>query len=79
MLKITEIHGKCDDYATYGVRVERDGKTITGFSAYPCLPEDAILERDLKFAYDAVRFFKIGLAAGLSGEAVEYVTETDDD
>ena len=73
MLIITETHGKnYNDSATYALKVEREGKKLISFCAYPGEPEDATLERDLSFAYDAITLFKLGYAAGKAGEKVEY-------
>lgn len=73
MIKIIEQDGiNENEQATYKVIVERDGKKIAGFYAYPLneCPEDASLERDLSYAYDAVEFFRLGFEAGKSGEEV---------
>lgn len=74
MLKIIETHGEGGngDGANYSIKAERDGKRIVGFSAGPLqeCPEDASLERDLSYAYDAIKFFKLGYEAGKNGEEV---------
>jgi hypothetical protein len=78
MLKITEKHGKYEEYsATYEIAIEKDGKAIAGFSAWSLseCPEDATLERGLSYAYDAISFFKLGYEAGKAAEQVEYVEE----
>lgn len=73
MLKITEINGSDENGSgRYEIIVERDGKKIMGFCAgplYEC-PEDATLERDLSYAYDAISFFRLGLEMGKTGEEV---------
>ncbi len=78
MLKITEIRGEdSDGCAEYHIRIEQDGKMLRHFYA-GCLsecPEDAMLERDLSYAYEAVEFFGIGYGAGKRGEPVEYETK----
>ena len=75
MLKIIERHGENTDYGkNYQIDIERDCKRIIGFCARPLqeCPEDASLERDLAYAYMAVRFFKIGYEAGQNGEEVTF-------
>jgi hypothetical protein len=59
----------------YEVTVKRDDKKLAGFYAQALCecPEDATLERDLGYAYDAVEFFKIGYEAGQKREPVEYI------
>lgn len=75
MIKIVETFGVDENGSgTYEINAMRDEKRIAGFSAYPLweCPEDATLERDMSFAYDALRFFKLGYEAGKAGELVEY-------
>jgi len=76
MLKIIEQHGDGGngDGANYHITAVRDGVTVAGFYAGPLqeCPEDASLERDLSYAYDAVKFFKLGYEAGKNGEEVTF-------
>jgi hypothetical protein len=75
MLEIVETKGVRDTYlGTYKIEAIRDGKVVLGFFAGPLseCPEDAILERDLSYAYDAVEFFKLGFEAAKSGEEVVF-------
>lgn len=60
----------------YKVKVtDAEGKVLGGFSAWNPEPEDAILSRDLSFAYDAVDLFKLGYAAGKAGVDVLWETQ----
>lgn len=76
MLKIIERHGDGGngEGANYQVDIQRDGKHVTGFYAGPLheCPEDASLERDLYYAYEAVNYFKLGYDAGKNGEEVTF-------
>jgi hypothetical protein len=75
MLKIVETRGVRDEYyGTYEIEAIRDGKKVLRFHAGPLseCPEDAILERDLSYAYMAVEFFKLGMEAAKSGEEVVF-------
>lgn len=77
MLIITETHGKnYDRLSTYTLKVEREGKKLMSFCASPGEPEDAILERDLSFAYDAITLFQLGYTTGKAGEDVVYRSHT---
>lgn len=73
MLKIIESTGEDENGSgRYEIYAERDGKRILGFRAGPLCecPEDATLERNLGYAYMAVKFFKLGLDAAKNGEEV---------
>ena len=74
MIKVTEIFGEDKEIlaGTYEIKIEQDGKIIAGFYAKPLheCPEDASLERDLGYAYDAIKFLKIGYEAGLTKENI---------
>jgi len=76
MLKIIELNGVGGngEGANYQISVIRNGVTIAGFYAGPLqeCPEDASLERDLSYAYDAITFFKLGYEAGKNGEEVTF-------
>ena len=78
MITIIEKNGfDCNEMARYEVSVLKDGQIIAEFSAGDMAecPEDASLERDLKYAYQAVRFFKIGYEAGRNNEGVVFERE----
>ncbi len=75
MITIKETTGTNSDGAgTYEIEVSKDGKKVAGFSAWPLYecPEDATLERDMGFAYDAIEFFKLGYEAGKNGEEIVF-------
>jgi hypothetical protein len=82
MLKIIEQHGKGGngEGANYRITASRDGVRVAGFSAGPLqeCPEDASLERDLSYAYDAVAFFKLGYESGKNGEEVTFEEAPED-
>lgn len=76
MLKIIEIRGENEDGEDcYSLEAFREDKEILGFSARDLAgdyPEDATLGRDMNFAYDAIKFFKLGYEAGKNNEEVIY-------
>lgn len=76
-IKITQIEGHDDEgCANLNFVLERDGNQKIKFFAR-CLssdaPEDAMLERDLSYAYDVLEAFKIGYEAGKSSETIEII------
>jgi len=82
MITIIESNGEDENgSAKYEVKVKRDDEKLAGFYAGPLweCPEDATLERDLGYAYNAVTFFKIGYEAGQKGEPVEYIEKEMED
>lgn len=83
MLKIIEKHGEGGngEGANYNIKAVRDGKTIASFYAGPLqeCPEDASLERDLSYAYDAIKFFKLGYEAGKAREEIIFEETTEDE
>lgn len=66
-MEIKVINGtNYDDMAT--LEIEVDGKHVIGvYPLYDC-PEDAILERDLGFAYDIPELMRKAYEAGKRGE-----------
>lgn len=70
---ITEASDTNDWTERYEITIHEDGKKIAGFYVGHIEPEDATLGRDLSFAYDALKFFKLGYEAGKSGKEVEYI------
>jgi len=82
MLKIVEQHGDGGngEGANYRVTAFRDGVKIAGFYAGPLqeCPEDASLERDLSYVYEAIDFFRLGYEAGKKGEEVTFEEEREE-
>jgi hypothetical protein len=75
MIKIIEKNEiNIDGCSTYEAKMFEDDKEIDGFYAGPLCesPEDAILERDLSYAYLAVEWFKKGYEAGKNNIEVKF-------
>ncbi|AMQ66728.1 hypothetical protein FDG96_gp69 [Bacillus phage Mgbh1] len=71
-MEVKLIHGDCwDGWANLEIVV--DGRSVIGVYPLCECPEDAILERDLGFAYDIPDLMRKAYEAGRNGESFEVI------